>query len=164
MQINTNLFQSCTKLCFYITPFPHPSLVLLLPYQLYLHIMYAHQHRFIIIATCSCLLNEARRKNCYKQNIHLYCFHITYMVTFTDVLFFSYRFELLPGALISSQMTLLIFHKADLLMKIFLSFIYPGMSSLYLHLRVSCVGWSRLVWYHFLSIPLVCHPTAFWTS
>ena len=98
------------------------------------------------------------------NKICIYSVHITYMVTFTDVLFFSYRFELLSGALISSQMTLLIFHKADLLVKIFLSFIYPGMSSLYLHLRVSCVGWGRLVWYHFLSIPLVCHPTAFWTS
>ena len=55
-------------------------------------------------------------------------FIFTYMVTFTDVLSFSYRLELLSGAFISSQMILLIFHKADLLMKNFLSFIYPGMS------------------------------------
>ena len=63
------------------------------------------------------------------NQIYIYTLYIfTYMVTFTDVLSFSCRFELLSGAFISSQMILLIFHKADLLMKIFLSFIYPGMS------------------------------------
>ena len=71
-QFNFSILQ---RLCPYMTPFP-PTLVLFYCHKLHLCTLYAHQHRFIIIATCSCLLNEARGKNSYKQNIHLYSFYI----------------------------------------------------------------------------------------
>lgn len=65
-----------------------------------------------------------QEENIVTNKIYIYtAFIFAYMVTFTDVLFFSYRFELLSGAFISSQMILLIFHKAALLMKIFLFYL-----------------------------------------
>lgn len=112
-------------------------------------------------------LKSSRRKKVTNQN---YIYRMFYMYLCNCLYWHSVFFVIqvtlrCPFLYFSLKDSLSIFIRQIGQKNFFSIFVYLGMFKFHLHfLKYSYVKWRILGWYYFLSVPWICHTTAFRTS